>query len=85
MLENANGLLAQVMTYIPFTAPTMSLARLALDGMGPVEIVASLLVLSFSVFVAVKIAQRLFRSYLLVYGHRPPLKQLARTVLTGRV
>ena len=85
VLENANGLLAQVMTYIPFTAPTMSLARLALDGMGPVEIVASLLVLSFSVFVAVKIAQRLFRSYLLVYGHRPPLKQLARTVLTGRV
>ena len=85
VLEDAGGLLPQIMTYVPFTAPTMSLARLALDGMGPVEIAASLLVLSFSVFVAVKIAQRLFRSYLLVYGHRPPLKQLARTVLTGRV
>ena len=85
VLENADGLLAQVMTYIPFTAPTMSLARLALDAMGPAEIASSLFVLAASVFVAVKLAQRLFRSYLLVYGHRPPLKQLVRTALTGRV
>ncbi len=85
VLEDADGLLPQIMTYVPFTAPTMSLARLALDGMGPVEIAASLLVLAFSVFVAVKIAQRLFRSYLLVYGHRPPLGQLLRTMVTGRV
>ena len=85
VIENADGLLAQVMTYIPFTAPTMSLARLALDAMGPAEIASSLFVLAVSVFVAVKLAQRLFRSYLLVYGHRPPLKQLVRTALTGRV
>ena len=63
VIENADGLLAQVMTYIPFTAPTMSLARLALDAMGPAEIASSLFVLAASVFVAVKLAQRLFRSY----------------------
>ena len=85
IIEDAGGLLPQIMTYIPFTAPTMSLARLALDAMGPLEIAASLITLTISVVVAVKLAQRLFRSYLLVYGHRPPLMQLLRTAVTGRV
>ncbi len=85
IIEDAAGTLPQIMTYIPFTAPTMSLARLALDAMGPLEIAASLIALTISVVVAVKLAQRLFRSYLLVYGHRPPLMQLLRTAVTGRV
>ena len=85
IIEDAGGLIPQIMTYIPFTAPTMSLARLALDAMGPLEIAASLVALTISVVVAVKLAQRLFRSYLLVYGHRPPLLQLLRTAVTGRV
>lgn len=85
IIDDAGGILPQVMTYIPFTAPTMSLARLALDAMGPLEIAASLLALTISVVVTVKLAQRLFRSYLLVYGHRPPLLQLLRTAVTGRV
>ena len=85
IIEDAAGLLPQIMTYIPFTAPTMSLARLALDAMGPLEIAASLITLTISVVVAVKLAQRLFRSYLLVYGHRPPLMQLLRTAVTGKV
>ena len=85
IIDDAGGILPQIMTYIPFTAPTMSLARLALDAMGPLEIAASLIALTISVLVAVKLAQRLFRSYLLVYGHRPPLAQLLRTAVTGRV
>lgn len=85
IIDDAAGILPQIMTYVPFTAPTMSLARLALDAMGPLEIVASLAALTISVVVAVKLAQRLFRSYLLVYGHRPPLVQLLKTALTGRV
>ena len=85
IIEDAGGILPQIMTYIPFTAPTMSLARLALDAMGPLEIAVSLIALTISVVVAVKLAQRLFRSYLLVYGHRPPLAQLLRTAVTGRV
>ena len=35
VIDDAGGLVPQVMTYIPFTAPTMSLARLALDAIGP--------------------------------------------------
>ncbi len=85
IIDDAGGIVPQIMTYIPFTAPTMSLARLALDAMGPLEIAASLITLTISVVVAVKLAQRLFRSYLLVYGHRPPLVQLLRTAVTGRV
>ena len=84
VIENPDGPLARALTFIPFTAPTMSLARLALDAMGPLEIVASLAVLAVSVFLAVRLAQRLFRVYLLVYGHRPPLRQLAKSILTGR-
>ncbi len=84
-IENPDMLLARVLTYVPFTAPTMSLARLGLDAMGTGEIILSLIALTLSVLVAVKLTQRLFRSYLLVYGHRPPLRQVVRTIVTGRV
>ena len=84
ILDNPDGSLARVLTFIPFTAPTMSLARLALDAMQPLEIVASLVVLAVFVFLAVRLTQRLFRVYLLVYGQRPPLRQLVKTILTGR-
>ena len=84
IVENPDGPLARVLTFIPFTAPTISLARLALDAMQPLEILASLAVLAVFVFLAVRLTQRLFRVYLLVYGQRPPLSQLVKTILTGR-
>lgn len=83
LLENPDGPVAQVLSYIPFTAPVASLIRLALDAMGPMDILISLGILGASVAFSVFLAARLFRTFLLMYGQRPKIKQIARTIIFG--
>ena len=65
------------------TAPLTGLIRLSVNAMSPVDIAASLGVLAIAVGLAVLMATRLFRAYLLMYGQRPKLKQIARTLAFG--
>ena len=83
LLEHPDGPVSRALSFIPFTAPTASLVRLASGGMGAMEVVLSLLVMSLGVFLAVKLTQRLFRTYLLMYGQRPGLRQVLRTLTRG--
>lgn len=83
MFTEPEGTVARVLTYIPVTAPVTGLIRLAIDAMGPLETVAALLVLAASAAGALWLAMRLFRAYLLMYGKRPTLKDMARSVASG--
>ena len=51
--------------------------------MDPVEAIAALLVLALFAAGALGLAMRLFRAYLLMYGKRPTLKDIARSVVSG--
>ena len=77
------GTLARVLSFVPFTAPVTGFIRLAFDGMGPLETVGALLVLALCAAGALVLAMRLFRAYLLMYGKRPTLKDMARSVVSG--
>lgn len=81
LFTEPEGTVARVLTYIPVTAPVTGFIRLAIDAMGPLETVAALLVLAASASGALWLAMRLFRAYLLMYGKRPTLKEMARTLL----
>ena len=83
LFTEPEGTVARVLTYIPVTAPVTGLIRLAIDAMGPLETVAALLVLAASAAGALWLAMRLFRAYLLMYGKRPTLKDMARSVVSG--
>ena len=83
LLENPDGLLARVLSFVPITAPVTSLARLSLGGMGGVEPYLSLVVLALSVAAVVWLTTRLFRAYLLVFDQQLKLGHLVRT-LRGR-
>ena len=83
LLAEPEGTLARVLTYIPFTAPVTGLIRLAIDAMGPIEMLTALLVLAVCAAGALVLALRLFRAYLLMYGKRPTLKDMARSVVRG--
>lgn len=83
LFNEPEGTLARVLTYIPVTAPVTGLIRLAIDAMGPLETVAALLVLAVGAAGALWLAMRLFRAYLLMYGKRPTLKDIARSVVSG--
>ncbi len=80
LLANPDGSLATVLSYIPFTAPVVSMVRLGLDSMPWPQVILSIAVLAASVALVMLLTTRLFRAYLLTYGQRPGLRQLARTL-----
>ena len=83
LFTEPEGTVARILTYTPFTAPVTGLIRLAIDAMDPVEAIAALLVLALFAAGALVLAMRLFRAYLLMYGKRPTLKDIARSVVSG--
>ena len=80
LLEDPEGTLARILSFVPITAPVTSLMRLSLGGMDGLDVLLSLAALSLSVAVVVWLTARLFRAYLLVYGQQPGMGQLLRTL-----
>ena len=83
LLQDPEGTLARVLSFVPITAPVTSLMRLSLGGMDGLDVFLSLVALSLSVAVVVWLTARLFRVYLLVYGQQLRMGHLIRT-LRGR-
>ncbi len=80
LLTDPHGLVAHVLTWIPFSAPATLVLRLSLDpdGMSVWEVAGSLAVLVLSTWAAVRLASRLFRVGLLLTGARPSLREIWR-------
>ncbi|WP_100009734.1 ABC transporter permease [Lentibacillus sediminis] len=69
VLSNPTGLMAQVGTYIPFTSPGVILLRLATMEEWPwIEIVIALAILVVSVWIFMKLAGKIFKTGILMYG-----------------
>jgi ABC-2 type transport system permease protein len=78
--KEPNSLLAQVLSFFPLTAPVVMLMRLSLAEMSPLEIGGSLLVLILFVIGLMYLSAKLFRMGLLMYGKRPSLGEIIRTM-----
>lgn len=78
--ENPNSLLAQVLTFFPLTAPFTVMERLGVVAIGPRDVVISALIIALSIPLAMWVAVRIFRAYLLMYGRRPGLRDIARAL-----
>ncbi|HLR81272.1 MAG TPA: ABC transporter permease [Bacillota bacterium] len=69
VLANPSGLFAQIGTYIPFTAPGVLLLRLTILEEWPwLEIVISLTILIASIGLFMKLAGKIFKIGILMYG-----------------
>ena len=83
LIEHPDGVLAQVLSYVPFTAPLTGLIRFGAGGTSLGEVALSLGVLAVFTALAVLLTARLFRAYLLVYGQRPGVRHILRTLWSG--
>ncbi len=83
LIQDPEGVVARILSFVPVTAPVASMIRLAFGGMGATDIAVSLLLLLAGVAAAVWLTARLFRAYLLMYGQRPRIADMVRT-LRGR-
>lgn len=69
VLSDPSGLMAQIGTYIPFTSPVVLLLRLtSLEEWPWIEIGISLVILAITVWLFMKLAGKIFKVGILMYG-----------------
>ena len=76
ILENPDGGLSRILSFIPFTAPVTMMVRLAASDVPLWEVVASLAVLLLTGVALLWISARVFRAGLLMYGQRMSLRDV---------
>ena len=80
ILSNPDGSLARVLSFIPFTAPSAMMIRLAVDGASVLESLASLAVIVLTGLGLLWVSARVFRASLLMYGQRMNLRRVIRAL-----
>jgi ABC-2 type transport system permease protein len=79
LVQSPNGLLAQVLSYIPPLTPLVMILRLsATSDVSVIEVIASITLLFISTLAAIWFAGRVFRTGILMYGKRPSLREVFR-------
>jgi len=71
------------LSIFPFTAPTLIMLRLGVSDVPTWQIATSIAVLCLCIFGGLLLAAKLLRTYLLMYGRRPNLREITRS-LRGR-
>ncbi len=80
LFTNPNMTLARVLSYIPLTAPTMMMLRLPVADVPTVDIIGSIISLAVGIPVVLWAGAKVFRMGLLMYGKRPTLSQVWRSL-----
>lgn len=77
LLQDPNGELARVLSYVPPMTPMVMVLRLSSGaGIWPGEVVLSMLALAAGVLATLWIAAQVFRTGILMYGKRPALREI---------
>lgn len=84
VLLNPTGTTARVLSLIPISSPIIMPIRMAVTGVPPLEMTASLAFLAIGCVAALWLASRIYRVGLLMYGKRPTMKEMARWVSYAR-
>jgi len=76
VIENPESLLVRILSYVPFTSPTIMILRLNVAQISFSEILLTIIILAASTAAAVVFAAKIFRIGILSYGKMPKLKEL---------
>lgn len=77
VISNPNGIIATVSTFIPFTSPGVLLIRLTmLDEWPWMEIAIALVIILLSIILFMKIAGKIFKVGILLYGKNATPKEI---------
>ncbi|MGH7603063.1 MAG: ABC transporter permease [Gemmatimonadaceae bacterium] len=84
VLLNPTGTTAKVLSMVPVSSPIIMPIRMAVTGVSPLELAASLVFLAIGCLLALWLASRIYRVGLLMYGKRPTMAEMARWVSYSR-
>jgi ABC-2 type transport system permease protein len=69
-----------VLAIFPFSAPVEAMLRMGITGIGAWELSASIIVMVLSIIGILFLVIKVFRIYLLMYGKRPGLREIIRSL-----
>jgi len=72
-----------IFSIFPFSAPVLVMLRLGMTGVPTWQLIASMAVLILSIVGGLLLAAKLLRTYILMYGKRPTLKEIIRNIKRG--
>ncbi len=78
LMQQPNGTLARVLSYIPLTAPVTMMLRTSSAAVPAWDIALSAMILAASLLFFVRLGGKLFRVGVLMYGKRPSLVEIVR-------
>ncbi|MDP9201276.1 MAG: ABC transporter permease [Gemmatimonadota bacterium] len=84
VLLNPTGTTARVLSLVPISSPIIMPIRMAVTGVPPLELAASLAFLAIGCAAALWLASRIYRVGLLMYGKRPTMKEMVRWISYSR-
>lgn len=80
ILTSPDSPLAVFLSLFPFTSSVAMLSRIGASEVPFYQIAASLFILFVSIHAVIMISSRLFRVYLLMYGKRPGMKEIMKSI-----
>ena len=84
VLQNTDGMLAKVLSYLPFTSPIIMMARVPFESMQPgffLELFTSLLLLLIGVLITTWFSAKVYRTGILLYGKKIGLKEIFKWMM----
>jgi len=82
-MSNPEHVVFTALTFFPLTAPATVVMRLSAGSIPAWEILLSIAILSASIVAAMWIASRVFRTFILMYGKRPSLREAFKYLRHG--
>ena len=82
-IENPSHLIFTIFTLFPLTAPVAAIMKLSIGAFPIWELLLSIAILIASILGAMWLAARVFRTFLLMYGNRPSLREMRRYIREG--
>lgn len=80
LVENPNHFITHIVTFFPISTPIASMIRLAVGSIPPWHIAVNITLLVLSSAGLFFLGARIFRSFLLMYGKRPGLREIMRSL-----
>lgn len=78
--ENPSHPIAYFLTFFPISAPVTSMIRLGVGNISSWQLALNITLLSISVVGLLFIGAKVFRTFLLMYGKKPSLKEVIRSL-----
>ncbi|MCD5425390.1 MAG: ABC transporter permease [Methanosarcinaceae archaeon] len=76
VIDNPDGIISLIGSFIPFTAPLVMIIRLTISDLNMIDILLPAIVLIISTLIMAKITGKIFKTGMLMYGKNPNPKEI---------